>query len=163
MRWLLIGIGVLVLLAAAMPVIFFVMERLVNPGVIEELEREPDGERARKVMLLTLPSGRRIPVNYLREGDRLYAAADGRWWRELDGAPRRVEALVRGERLVGRGRAVRDDPEHVRDVFSRLRPSALPGFGTLVEIELEAGSAKGSAASAAEAPDATGRPPVGAR
>ena len=43
----------------------------------------PNGERARKVMLLTLPSGRELPVNYLREGDRVYAGADGRWWREL--------------------------------------------------------------------------------
>ena len=54
------------------------MDRFVNPGVAEELRAEPDGDRAQKVMLLTLPSGREIPVNYLREGDRVYAGADGR-------------------------------------------------------------------------------------
>jgi hypothetical protein len=88
-------------------------------------------------MLLTLPSGRRIPVNYLREDGRIYAGADGRWWTELADGPRPVEVLVRGERLEGRARAVLDDPAYRRDIFSRLRPTAIPGFGTLVEIRLD--------------------------
>ena len=37
--------------------------RVANPRVERELIGDPDGERAQKVMLLTLPSGRRIPVN----------------------------------------------------------------------------------------------------
>ena len=109
---------------------------IANPRVARELVEEPDGERAAKVMLLRLPSGREIPVNYLREGDVVYAGADGRWWKELEGEGFDVEVLIRGERLQGLGRAVLDDPDHRADVFTRLRPKALPGFGTLVEIRL---------------------------
>ena len=76
-------------------------------------------------MLITLPSGRRIPVNYLREGDMVYAGADGRWWKELVGEGVPVEVLIQGETHVGRGRAVRDDPEYTARVFRRLRPNAL--------------------------------------
>ena len=52
-------------------------EQIANPRVVRELIEQPDGERARKAMLLTLPSGRRIPVNYLREEGKVYAGADG--------------------------------------------------------------------------------------
>jgi hypothetical protein len=130
---------VLSLLVLAMVGIWFYYDSVANPRVVRELMAEPDGERAQKVMLLTLPSGRRLPVNYLREGDRVYAAADGTWWKELvgDGVP--VTVLVRGESLTGRARAVRDDPEYTADVFSRLRPNAIKGFGTLVEVRLAAG------------------------
>ena len=109
---------------------------IVNPRVERELREDPDGARARKAMLITLPGGRTIPVNYLREGDVIYAGADGRWWRELrgDGAP--VRLLVRGEALEGRARAIEDDPSRRADVFSRLRPTALKFAGTLVQIDL---------------------------
>jgi hypothetical protein len=33
------------------------------------------------LLLLTMPDGRQIPVNYLREGNLVFAGADGRWWR----------------------------------------------------------------------------------
>ncbi|MGI9590081.1 MAG: hypothetical protein ACR2P8_01835 [Myxococcota bacterium] len=114
-------------------------EQIANPRVVRELVEKPDGERAQRVMLLTLPSGRRIPVNYLREDDRVYAGADGTWWQELvgDGVP--VTLLVRGETLAGTARAVRDDPTYTKRVFARLRPNAVEGFGTLIEIHLEAG------------------------
>jgi hypothetical protein len=111
--------------------------RVVNPGVERELREHSDGERARKVMLITLPSGRTLPVNYLREGDTVYAAADGRWWRQLRGQGAPVELLVRGEALVGQARAIEDDPDHRSAVFDRLRPSAPKFFGTLVQIDLE--------------------------
>jgi len=130
-----LAVGVL---ALALPVAFLYMDRFVNPGVADELRAEPNGERAQKVMLLTLPSGREIPVNYLREGDWVYAGADGRWWRELTGDGGPVSVFVRGEALTGRARAVLDDPAHTKDVFARLRPAALPGFGTLVEVRLDA-------------------------
>jgi len=113
------------------------MERLANPRIAQELRSEPDGERARRVMLLELPSGRRIPVNYLRENNIVYAAADGRWWSELAEGSHPVEALVRGEVLQGAARAILDDPEKTRDIFLRLRPDALEGFGVLIEIMLE--------------------------
>ena len=109
---------------------------IVNPRVEKELRENPDGERARKVMLIKLPSGRTIPVNYIREGDVVYAGADGRWWHELRGQGARVELLIRGETLSGVARAVEDDPDHRADVFSRLRPTAPKFTGTLVQVEL---------------------------
>lgn len=108
-----------------------------NPRVARELIADPDGERARQVMLITLPSRRRIPVNYLREGDMVYAAADGRWWRELAGDGGPVTVLVRGQTLAGTARAVRDDPAYAKRVFAKLRPNAIEGFGTLVEVRLD--------------------------
>lgn len=138
MKIVLIVLAVVLVILLLVPGIFLYFEHFGNPRIVRELTDNPDGERARKVMLLTLPSGRRIPVNYLREGDRVYAGADGRWWKELagDGVP--VTVLIRGETLRGQARAVLDDPAHTKDVFSRLRPSAVPGFGTLIEIRLEA-------------------------
>ena len=48
-----------------------------------------------------------------------------------------VSVLVRGETLSGRARAVLDDPDYTQRVFAKLRPNAIEGFGTLVEIRLE--------------------------
>ena len=123
------------------------VERIGNPRVARELIDHPDGERAGKVMLITLPSGRRLPVNYLRQGDRVYAGADGTWWKELVGSGVPVTILVRGESLRGRARAVTDDPAYTERIFATLRPKAIKGFGTLVEIRLDdapdAGGASG--------------------
>jgi len=116
------------------------MDRVGNARVVRELQEEPDGERAGKVMLLQLPSGRSVPVNYLREDGMVYAGADGTWWKELVGSGAPVTVLVRGETLSGLGRAVEDDPDYTKRVFAKLRPNALPGFGTLVEIRLDAAS-----------------------
>ena len=137
--WTIAGV-VLVVLVAIGPVTFFVMDRFRNPSVVQELIDEPQGERAARVMVLTLPSGRVIPVNYLREGERVYAGADGRWWKELEGEGFPVTLVIRGETLQGTARAVLDDAAYTKDVFSRLRPTALPGFGTLIEIELAPGA-----------------------
>ena len=114
------------------------MERIANPRVVQELIEHPDGERAQKTMLLTLPSGRRIPVNFLREDSVVYAGADGSWWKELVGSGTPVSLLVRGESLWGTARAILDDPAYTQDTFKRLRPDAIEGFGTLVEIRLDA-------------------------
>lgn len=113
---------------------------LLNRGVIRELREEPEGERAQKVMLLTLPSGKSIPVNYLRDGGVVYAGADFPWWRELRGEGEEVSVLIRGETLQGHGRAVEDDPLLRRSVFERLRPTAPRWTGTLVEIRLHPGT-----------------------
>lgn len=117
--------------------------QITNPRVERELIQHPDGERARRAMLLTLPSGRRLPVNYLREDQLVFAGADGRWWKELVGDGFPVTLLVRGETLRGTARAVLDDPTYTRDVFKRLRPNALEGFGTLVEIQLDPAAGEG--------------------
>jgi hypothetical protein len=108
-----------------------------NARVIRELREEPQGERAQRVMLLTLPSGKAIPVNYLRDGDTVYAAADFPWWRELRGDGGRGSVLIRGETLHGHIRAVVDDPALRESVFARLRPTAPRWLGTLVVIELD--------------------------
>jgi hypothetical protein len=108
-----------------------------NTRVIRELREDPQGERARKVMLLTLPSGKAIPVNYLRDGGTVYAAADFPWWRELRGEGGRGSVLIRGETLHGYIRAVDNDPKLRDSVFARLRPSAPRWLGTLVVIELD--------------------------
>lgn len=137
MKWLIIAGGVAVVLAAAMPVLMFVQGAVANPGVEEEIRKDPTGERANRVMLLTLPSGRSIPVNFLREDGRVYAGADGWWWKELRGGPHDVTVFVQGESHEGRARAITDQPAYTKDVFTRLRPTAIPGFGTLVEILLD--------------------------
>ena len=112
-------------------------EYVANPRITRALIESPHGERASKVMLLELPSRRRIPVNYLRENDRIYAGADGRWWKEIDGEGFTVSLVVRGEALTGRARAVRDDPDYTERIFAKLRPNAIKGFGTLIEIQLD--------------------------
>ncbi len=137
MKYLVIGVVCVGVLAAAAVVL--VACGVMNRGVIRELREQPNGERARKVMLLTLPSGKSIPVNYLREGDFVYAGADFPWWRELRGEGEAVSVLIRGETLQGHGRAVKDDPALRRSVFERLRPTAPRWTGTLVEIRLEPG------------------------
>ena len=113
----------------------------MNRGVIEELEQHPEGQRATETLLLTLPSGRVIPVNYLEDGARVYVAADGPWWRQFrgDGAP--AVLLIRGETRKGTGRVILDDPDYVAEVFERLRPDVpewLPTWldGRLIVITL---------------------------
>jgi hypothetical protein len=115
----------------------FVYSWWTNLRVIRELREDPQGERAQKVMLLTLPSGKALPVNYLRDGANVYAAADFPWWRELRGEGGRGSVLIRGETLHGRIRAVEEDPELRASVFARLRPTAPSWLGTLVVIELD--------------------------
>ena len=109
----------------------------INPRVVRELREEPQGERAGKVMILTLPSGKEIPVNYLRDGQTVYAAADFPWWREVRGEGGRGSVFIRGETLPGRIRAVEDDPALRDSVFDRLRPTAPRFAGTLVVVELD--------------------------
>ena len=132
----------LLLLGAALIVVapfaaMFMYNAVINPGVVEEMRADPQGERAQKVMLLTLPSGRVLPVNYLEEDGRVYAGADGRWWSELRDGHEPVEVWIRGETKPGRARTIMDDRDYTKDVFSRLRPDAMPGFGRLIEILLD--------------------------
>ncbi len=136
-----IGIAVVVVVACLPVAVWLYFGQIANPRITRELETDPDGERARKVMLVSLPSGRRLPVNYLRKGGMVYAGADGRWWKELVGEGFDVEVLIRGERLPGRARAVLDDPAYTARIFQELRPNAIEGFGTLVEIRLAGGPA----------------------
>jgi hypothetical protein len=132
MKYVLVVAGLLTLVAGYLAYVALV----ANPAVARELRDNPNGDRARKVMLITLPSGRTIPVNYLRDGDVVYAGADGRWWHELRGGGSAVQLLVRGETLTGNARAIEDDPDLRAAVFSRLRPTAVKFAGTLVQVDL---------------------------
>ena len=139
LKWLLIVLAVLVLAFLALRLLFGL---IANPRVVEELRADPRGERAGIVMLLTLPDGRVLPVNYRREGNHVFAGADGRWWRALRDGDVPVTVMIRGETLKGRARVVFDDPEYKRDVFTRLRPNVpkwLPAWldAQLVVINLE--------------------------
>ena len=138
LKWLAIAVAVAALLLLAVRTYF---EWVGNPRVTEELRRDPMGERASIVMLLRFADGRQIPVNYLREGDEVYVGADGPWWRRFRDGGESVTLEIRGETLSGHAVVVLDDPDRVRDVFSRLRPTVpswLPAWlnGKLVVISL---------------------------
>ena len=139
LKWFLIVLAVLV---AAFLVLRLVFGPIANARAMEELASDPHGERAGIVMLLTLPGDRVLPVNYRREGNQVFAGADGRWWRALREGDVPVTVTIRGETLAGRARVVFDDLEYKRDIFARLRPNVpkwLPEWldAHLVVIDLE--------------------------
>ena len=138
LKWSVIVVAVLVVGFVALRVLFSLV---TNPRVVAEITANPQGERAGIVMVLTLPDGRALPVNYRREGNRVYAGADGRWWRSLRAGDAPVTVLIRGETFAGRARVSFDDTEFKTNVFSRLRPTVprwLPGWldAQLVVIDL---------------------------
>ncbi len=113
----------------------------VNPADdMTELRQNPEGELAQVTMILTLPDGEAIPVNYLREGNMVYTGADGRWWRQLRGDGAKVSVLIKGDELSGTARAVEDDKERSREILEKIRP----GFAWItpsvpIEIVLDEG------------------------
>jgi len=128
---------------AALPILFILHTRLVqNPRVVGELARAPQGDRAERVLVLDLPSGKTIPVNYWidpaeTERSIVYVASDFFWWRELRGAGQRVALVLRGRRQTGHARAIEDDPVRRNRVHAGLRPTAPKWFGVLIEIVLD--------------------------
>ena len=135
-------IGLIVALAVLFAGYYGYLRFVSNPAVIAELKSADSGARAGRVMLVTLPDGRELPVNYLREVGTVFVGVDGRWWRQFREGPQSVAVQIRGERLSGKARAVLDDPAYTAAVFARLRPGAptwLPGRmgGVLVEIALD--------------------------
>lgn len=117
---------------------------VTNPKVMNELRSNPTGDKANKVMILSLASNQSLPVNYIREANTVFVGADGRWWRIIEDNPR-VELLIKGEHRFGIAKIVRNAPEYRRQVFSRLRPNALPAWvpewigGVLIEIKVSSG------------------------
>ena len=115
---------------------------LGNPRVVREIQNDPQGERAGIVMLLRLPNGRTLPVNYRREGSQVFVGADGPWWRAVRDGNAPVTVTIRGETLTGRARVVIDDPDYKRSVFARCGrtcPQWLPAWmdAHLVVIDLD--------------------------
>ena len=138
MRWF-IGIVLALVLLGIGYVVY--ATRVANPRVVAELRDHPEGARAQRAMLLTLPDGQTFPVNYLREADTVYLGADGRWWRQLRGGAI-VTLLIRGEMLSGQAKPIENDQEYTNEVFARLRPNApawLPDWlnGVLVVVSLD--------------------------
>ena len=134
-----LGVGVVLALLLAGASLYYIY--IVNPKVVVELQTEPTAERAQRVMLLTLPTGKTIPVNYLKEGNTVFVGADGRWWREFRDKGKDVEFFLQGAVLNGRAVAITNDPEYRDEVFSRLRPTAPAWFpewlkGVLIEIAI---------------------------
>lgn len=120
-KYTLITLAALVVLVAGY---YFYTVQVVNPRVAAELMAAPDGPRAARVMLLTMPDEQVLPVNYLREGPLVFAGADGSWWRDFLPGDVPVKMLIRGETLYGVANVAEDDPAYKADVFSRLRPAA---------------------------------------
>ena len=138
LRW--IAIVFVVLFVAAFGYRLMVIDDR-NAAVAEEIRANPDGERARRAMLVWLEDGRLYPVNYLHEGDLVFMGIDGWWWREFQGEGAPVKLLIRGVEYQGHARVILDDPAYVEAVFSRLRPTVpawLPAWlnGKLVVIQL---------------------------
>lgn len=138
------AIGLVVIVLVAVIASYATYTRMVvNPRVTSELQTNPQGQRAGIAMLITFADGTQIPVNYLREGNTIFAGADGGWWRQFEGEGAPVTLLVRGQTLSGHATVVLDDPDYTHSVFKRLRPKApawLPDWlnGKLVVISVEA-------------------------
>ena len=112
-----------------------------NQRVERELRADPEGSTARRVMMVSLPDGRSLPVNYLREDELVFIGVDGFWWRQFTGEGQAVEMFIRGELVNGHAKAVLDRPDYVSEIFKRLRPKVpawLPSWlnGKLIVIEV---------------------------
>ena len=132
---------VIVVLASLVCGYLYYSMAVINPRVVKEIISNPEGEKAGIVGLFTLPSSRKVPANYLREGNKVFVGVDGRWWRELTGSEIQISMLIRGQVLQGTARVVLNEPAYTSDVFARLRPRApswLPAWlnGKLVVITL---------------------------
>ena len=124
MKWLLIVLGALVVLVVAYSLY---INLIGNPRVMEALKADPQSDQAARAMIITFPDGRELPVNYLWEGDKVFAGSDGRWWRAFQGDGARVTLLIKGQTLTGHATVELDDQAYIEDVFSRLRPAAGSG------------------------------------
>ncbi|MGI9326759.1 MAG: hypothetical protein ACR2PZ_16185 [Pseudomonadales bacterium] len=118
------------------------MRLMVNPRISEQIRTEPESAAAARAMLLIFADGREIPVNYLWEGNQVFAGADGRWWRAFRSGPTPVTLVIKGETYAGQATVELNDQSYVDDVFSRLRPTApewLPDWanGKLVIVTLD--------------------------
>jgi len=125
--WLVVGLAGLMLAGC------------VNPAEdIAEIKANPGGDLAAKVMVLTLPDGEAIPINYARDGNKVYAGCDGRWWRQLRGDGAKVTMLIKDEELTGTAVAIENDSERREFVFKKVRPDFYwMTLGVPIEITID--------------------------
>ena len=83
-------VGVLLLVAGVILTLSSAPGETTNQRVERELRADPDGVTARRVMMISLPDGRSLPVNYLREDGLVFIGVDGFWWRQFAGDGRSV-------------------------------------------------------------------------
>ena len=134
-------LGALLFVFVVILTINFVPSETTNQRVERELRADPEGSTARRVMMVSLPDGRSLPVNYLREDKLVFIGVDGFWWRQFTGEGQAVEMFIRGELVNGHAKAVLDRPHYVSEIFKRLRPKVpawLPSWlnGKLIVIEV---------------------------
>lgn len=132
----------LLILVLGLAAVYVHQSIVTNPRVINELRAHPEGERAARTMLVTLPDGRVLPVNYLQEINKVYIGVDGRWWRLFVGEGAPVQLEIKNVVYTGHARAIVDDQDHTNRIFKRLRPTVpawLPDAlnGVLVEVDLD--------------------------
>ena len=134
-------LGALLFVFVVILTINFVPSETTNQRVERGLRADPEGSMARRVMMVSLPDGRSLPVNYLREDELVSIGVDGFWWRQFTGEGQAVEMFIRGELVNGHAKAVLDRPDYVSEIFKRLRPKVparLPSWlnGKLIVIEV---------------------------
>ena len=134
-------VGALITLIVIYVGFAFIPSEETNQRVEREIRDSPDSATAQRVMMLSLPDGRDLPVNYLVEGGLVFVGVDGFWWRQFEGDGKSVRMFILGKNFRGHAKVIRDRPDYVREVFKRLRPKVPPWLpswlnGKLVVIEL---------------------------
>lgn len=137
-----IALIVCIFLALAIGAYALYFTQVANPKVITELRAEPNGERAQRVLLLTFPSGKTLPLNYWHDGGMVYLGADFSWWKAFSDGDIPVRLFIRGREYNGRARVIRNDPAFKAKIFAVLRPTVpkwLPHWldAELVQIKLD--------------------------
>ena len=97
-----------------------------HPLVPIILQSEQHGLLSDSVMLITLKKRdsaemKTFPVDYLREGNRVYIGSDSGWWKHLEGGAE-VTMLMQGTEYTGWATPILDDPERSSAGFKKLRP-----------------------------------------
>ena len=105
---------------------------ITNPRVVRELLDNPQGKTAARVMLVNLPSGKMLPVNYLYKHEKYWVGADGGWWRELREPGVSLSIIVKGKTIIAQGIAIEDDQQLTDEIFTELRPSAPRWVGAIL-------------------------------
>ena len=95
----------------------------LTPRILQSAQH---GLLSERVLLITLKQRdsadrKTFPVNYLREGNRVYIASDFDWWKHLEGGAA-VTLLIQGTAVTGWATPILNDPERSSAGFRKLRP-----------------------------------------